>query len=170
MGMIKRTFTYMDKTMLVQLYKVFVRPHLEYCQQACSPYLMKGQTKLEQVQRRATKLVKSLEELPYEQRLKELNLYSLQDRRTRGDLILMYRIMTKDIGITSTDIFKLKTSVTRGHSLAVQYRKINTLDIRQNFFTERVIKPWNNLPQEIVSSPNIKMFKKSYDKWRGLVV
>ena len=74
LGMIKRTFTFMDKTMLVQLYKVFVRPHLEYCQQACSPYLIKDQQKLEQVQRRATKLVKSLEDVSYEQRLKILNL------------------------------------------------------------------------------------------------
>ena len=156
--------------MLVQLYKVFVRPHLEYCQQACSPHLIKDQNKLEQIQRRATKLVKSLKELSYEQRLKELNLYSLEDRRIRGELIIMYRIMNKDIGIAYTDLFKLKESKCRGHTLSVQYGKTSNLDIRHNSFTQRVIKPWNNLPQRIISSPNIKLFKKSYDKWRGLVV
>ena len=83
---------------------------------------------------------------------------------------MMYRIMTNDIGIPSTDLFKLKESKCRGHTHAVQYRKISRLDIRHNFFTERVIKPWNNLPQSIISSPNVKTFKKNYDRWRGIVV
>ena len=58
--MIRRTFSYLDEKILAQLFKVFIRPHLEYCQQVWAPHLVKDIETLEAVQRRATKLVKSL--------------------------------------------------------------------------------------------------------------
>ena len=170
LGMTKRTFSFLDKEMLVLLYKVFVRPHLEYNQQACSPYLIKDITLLEGVQRRATKLIKSLAEMPYEERLKELNLYSLQERRMRRDQILMFRIMTGDVKINKSKLFTpMKISSTRGNSMKVNTGKICHLNLRQQFFTERVIVPWNSLPEHVVKSTNVEQFKTNYDKWHGLV-
>ena len=67
---------------LVTLFKVFVRPHLQYCIQACTPTLRRDIETLEKVQRRATKLVPSLRNLPYEDRLRRLNLPTLQDLET----------------------------------------------------------------------------------------
>ena len=171
LGMIRRTFSYMDKEMFLQLYKVYVRPHLEYCQQACSPYMAKDINLIEGVQHRATKLVKSIEDLSYEERLKHLKLYSLEDRRLRGDLILMYRIMNGDVNIDSSKLFTVKApNMARGHAMKVHLKKISNSDIRHNFFTERVIVPWNTLPQHIVESKTVREFKNSYDKWSGLIV
>ena len=70
LGMIRRNITYKDKSLIVPLYKAIVRPHLEYCIQAWSPYLRKYIYMLEKIQRRATKLIPGLRDLRYEERLK----------------------------------------------------------------------------------------------------
>ena len=90
---IKRTFNHIDAESFAILYKAYIRPHLEYCVQAWCPYLKKDIKTLEKVQRRATKLVPKLRKQPYNQRLKALNLYPLEVRRIRGDLIETFKIM-----------------------------------------------------------------------------
>ena len=88
-----------------------------------APYLNKDIDALENVQRRATKLVPSLADMSYEDRLKELNLYSLLERRQRGDIILMYRILTGDLNIDRSMLFSLESSSTRGHRLKVRVNR-----------------------------------------------
>ena len=170
LGMIKRTFSFMNKDMLVQLIKTFIRPHLEYGQQASSPYLKKDIKQLEDVQRRATKLLHHIEHLSYDERLKYLNLYSIEDRLKRGDMIFMYRLMTNDVNIDKRKLFIVKETKTRGHHLKVYFGPTSRLDIRHKFFSQRVIEPWNKLPANIVNSKTVDMFKINYDKWYGLVV
>ena len=92
-GIIKRTFSYLDKDTFLKLYKAFVRPHLEYANVIWNPYLKRQSEKIEQVQRRATRLLKECKEMSYEERLGYLNLHSLKGRRVRGDLIQVYKIM-----------------------------------------------------------------------------
>ena len=90
---IKHTFTYLDSKSLSILYKTYIRPHLEYCVQAWSSYLHKDVDKLESVQRSVTKIMLNFKNLPYHQRLAELGLTTLQERRVRGDLIEVYQIV-----------------------------------------------------------------------------
>lgn len=84
-GVIKRSFTYMTERIFLLLYKALVRPHLEYAQPIWKPYLRRQINTLESVQRRATKVVPALKDLPYPQRLQQLRLPTLAFRRLRGD-------------------------------------------------------------------------------------
>ena len=91
--MLKRTFINWNVDTLKTLYTSFVRPHLEYASAAWSPYCKQDIKILENVQRRATKLVPSIRNLTYEQRLKSLNLTTLENRRIRGDLIQQFKFI-----------------------------------------------------------------------------
>jgi len=94
LGMIKRHLKVIDKEDFKLLYKTYIRPHLEYCVQAWSPHLKKDIECLERIQHRATKMVRGLKRKPYDERLKILGMYTLQQRRIRGDLIETYKILT----------------------------------------------------------------------------
>ena len=106
LGMIRRNITYKEKSLIVPLYKAIVRPHLEYCIQAWSPYLRKDIDMLEKIQRRATKLIPGLRDLRYEERLKECGLTKLETRRLRGDQIEVFKISNGYENIDSNIFFR----------------------------------------------------------------
>ena len=85
--MINRTITYKERGILVSLYKTLVRPHLEYCMSAWSPHYAKDKELLEKVQRRFTRMFTELKDKDYHERLRHLNLWTLEERRNRQDLI-----------------------------------------------------------------------------------
>ena len=93
LGMIKRTFSVRDENIILPLFKSLVRPHLEYGVRAWRPNYRKDINLLEGVQRRATKLISSLKDKAYENRLSYLKLKTLETRRLRGDLIEVYKIL-----------------------------------------------------------------------------
>ena len=99
LGFINRNVSYKSKNVIRQLYNSYVRPHIEYCVQAWRPHLRHDINMLESVQRRATKLIPSLKNMPYEDRLEELNMFSVEYRFLRGDMIEIYKILTGKSGI-----------------------------------------------------------------------
>ena len=129
MGLIRQTYDHLDKDSFLLLYKALVRPHLEYANQVWAPHLKKNITGIENVQRRATKLIPGFKDMFYEERLKHLKLPTLAYRRTRGDMIEMFKILTGKYDSHVTNFIQLNTNNTKGHQYKVN--KINArLDVR----------------------------------------
>ncbi len=170
LAMIRRTFVHLDRKMLVQLYTSLVRPLLEYGNVIWSPHLQNHIKQLEGVQHRATKMLSSLANLPYEERLRELDLPSLAYRRMRGDAIEMYKYCHGDYNVHKKP-FNLYSevqsqSVTRDHGFKVKKEK-NSSAIRSRFFGNRVANIWNALPADIVNATSLDAFKNRIDKhWK----
>ena len=167
LGMIRRTFDTrtIDEKSFILLYNTYVRPHLEYCVQAWSPYLKKDIECLEKVQRRATKMIYGFSKLTYEERLKRLKLFTLEQRRMRGDLIEAYKIITGKEKIDSKRLFQLAdTTYLRGNGLKM-FKKPVRLELRKNYFSMRVIDSWNKLPDSVVMAESVEGFKNRLDNW-----
>ena len=163
-GLIRISFENIDENMFTNLYNTLIRPLIEYCVQAWSPYTQKDIILLENVQRRATKLVGKLRNKEYEERLKDLKLTKLQDRRIRGDMILTYRLLNGEEGINYEKFFKLSREHynLRYHSMKLE-KTFEHLNVRRNFFSKRIIDKWNSLTELEVSALSTSAFKRRYD-------
>ena len=168
LGLVRKTFTLLDETTIPRLFTALVRPHLEYGNVIWHPIYRKDQLEVEKVQRRATKLIPSISDLPYENRLKILKMPSLYFRRRRGDMIQTFKIMKNIDRLNPLDIFTFPpNNNTRGHSLKM-FKNRSRLGVRKNAFSQRIVEDWNSLPENIIACETINSFKTNLDKfWIG---
>ena len=164
-GILRRTFSYLNKDTFLKLYKALVRPHLEYANVIWYPKYKYQSVSIERVQRRATKLLPETQGMTYEQRLRYLQLPSLKYRRLRGDMIQMFKIMNGIDDLDKQHFFessKYDRTRNSGDKIFIQHSKTNT---RKFSFSRRVAPLWNTkLTPKTKLSTNLNTFKTLLDR------
>ena len=159
---ILRCFATRDNDLFVRAFMVYVRPILEYNSVVWSPSLIRDIDQIEKVQRRFTKRLFGMRHLTYEARLQQLCLTRLELRRLHLDLLFCYRIVFGLVSVKCEDFFEFASVMTtRGHAYKL-YKPRCTSAVRYNFFTERVIDVWNNLPLT-VNFASLMTFRRSIE-------
>ena len=157
----------------MSLYATYVRPHLEYAVQAWCPWTIGDKEVLEKVQRRAVGMVTNVKGKSYEEKLADMGMSTLEERRKRGDLIQMFRIMTGKDKVDLSTWFTpaearegaLSTRLVTG-CLNVEKMR-GKKEVRNNFWSVRVIDTWNSLPDSVKTSPDVNTFKNSIDNLKS---
>ena len=167
LGQINRSFSCKTKDIMSQIYKVFVRPHLEYAVTAWSPWLKKDIEVLEKIQHRATRRMSDVQG-SYPERLTQLELTTLEERRMRGDAIEVFKYLRGFIDVDKETLFTTNAPAlpkTRHQNtfMPLIVPRAN-LDLRQNFFSLRGAKLWNGLPSAIRECKTVNSFKNAYDR------
>ena len=165
LGFISRTVTNRTSEVILRLYLALVRPHLDYAVQFWSPYYRMDIDRLESIQRRMTKMINGIRHLEYKDRLKRLQLHSLERRRLRGDLIEVFKWIK---GINKGDISKVLIvsgpGITRTNGFKLEKFRFRK-EIGKNWFTNRVVDEWNRLSRHVVSANTIDCFKNRLDRF-----
>ena len=163
LAVIRRSFALIDEFTLPLLFKSLVRPHLEYGNLVWGPFNREDQKLVERVQRRATRMVANIRHMPYEKRLQRLRLPSLYYRRRRGDMVFMYQLFHGGLDANPEVYFTLaENRLTRGHPYKVlKQRAVGR--VRRSAFSIRSVNDWNALPESVVCSASVNIFKASLD-------
>ena len=157
---------------------MYVRCHLETAVQAWNPWTMQDIENIESVQKRALRNCHGLQSSSYDERLVEVGLTTLTDRRCRGDMLQTFKILNRIDDVDYHTWFKKVEEQHQSTRQAVVVADDGSssgtenlvkpkakLDLRKNFFSCRVVDPWNNLPNTVRKSGSVDEFKKNYDNF-----
>ena len=159
-GWMARNLTSRDET-IISIYKVLIRPMLEYASTIWSPSRVGIMNSLERVQRKVTKLVVRLRSLSYSDRLRELHLPTLEWRRNYLDLLKVFQILHGNVQYRK-DLFSLCSEVSssnlRKHRLSI-YKNACHTDVYKHHFVNRTVDHWNSLPNWLLDLTSFDLFK-----------
>ena len=166
---ITRNLINREKSVMLPVYKTLIRPQLEYCVQLWNPAPEHGNwsliLKIEGVQRRFTRMIDGVGLLPYSERLEILKLTTLIERRTRGDLIEVFKARSGFSDMSGVFNFGRSgwnlVSSMNNYSISAKFRRL-----KRNFISERVVSYWNKLSSDVKSSQSVDIFKIKLEQFK----
>jgi len=170
LNQIVRAFHYRDRNIFVKLYRQYVMPHLEFAGPAWAPWTRADIEVLEKVQRKAVGMVSGLNARSYEERLKELGMCTLEERRHQQDMIQTFKIIRGFDYVDSSYWFVMAKDREQVTRLTAGPLNINPqrsrLEIRRHYFSRRVTDSWNKIPARLKQARTIDAFKTGYLRYR----
>jgi len=164
-GLMLRTFHSRNSNVILPMYKTIIRPVVEYATAVWNPCLLKDIAEVERVQRKVTKCIRGFSHLSYPERLRQLNLPTLQTRRQYFDMLECYKIVHGLVRSECHEVLALSENRTRGyHCKLTTLLPTARLNVRTHYFTERVLSKWNALPADVVQQSTYSQFKCSLRK------
>ena len=161
-ALIRKTFISRNVDLMLQAFRVYVLPILDYCSQVYSPHKLSDIRLLERIQRKFTKRILQ-GNLSYNERLRHFGLESLEMRRLKNDILLAYKIIHNQIPVLS-HLFQSRnqsktTRTTETFNLVIPKFKV---DSKKYFFVNRVSKVLNSFPvnRTLMDRYNLKLFKQ----------
>ena len=160
-----------NKDVLLTLFNSLIRSRLEYCSQVWDPYQIKHIDAIEQVQRSFTRKIEFMGDLSYWDRLKKLNIMSLQRRREKNTLIFVWKIKNDHVPNEINLQFlynqrKLKSQVVLKPMPKIRGKILSTYE---NSFVIKAGKLWNKLPATLTEIPELNLFRSKLDKYLSLI-
>ena len=174
LSQVSRAFHFRDRHIFLRLYIQYIRPHLEFAAAAWSPWHESDKDLLEKVQRRAISMISGLQGKSYEEKLKELGITTLEERRHQSDMVQTYKILHGHDKVKSDTLFvraDQSNVQTRNATGPMNLRhQAARLEVRRNFFSQRVVENWNKVPTNIKVACTVNSFKRGYKKHRAELV
>ena len=167
LAQLTRAFHYRDRNVFMRLYTQYVRPHLEFSAPAWSPWTEHDIECLEKVQKRAVNMVSGLKGNSYEDKLVELDMVTLKERRHQMDMLQAYKIVKGKDRVSKDTWFSMASEnvnrVTRSAADPLSMRiPAPRLEVRRNFFSQRVPALWNKVPAQIREAETPRAFSGAY--------
>ncbi|KFV48635.1 hypothetical protein N341_08047, partial [Tyto alba] len=163
LGCIKRIVASKSREVIL-LYSALMRPHLQRWVQLWGPQHKKDMDILERVQRRARKMIRRLENFPYEDRLRQLELFSLEKRSLQGDLVAVFQYIKGAYRKDGEGLFIRECNDRiRGNGFKLKEGRFR-VEIRKKFFTVRAVRHWHRLQRKAVPAPSLEMVKARLDR------
>ena len=156
-----RAFKCRNRQFVLSFFTTYIRPLVENSSTVWNPHLLKDINLLESIQRKFTKRIPGLRSLEYEERLNVLHLDTLECRRLQNDLVMCFKMLHGYVDCDYHDFFELSADGLQRHRHNQRLKVPKTrLDCRKYSFPCRVVSSFNSLPQEVIDSSSVSMFKK----------
>ena len=167
MGDLLRSTVCRSKKFMVHLFVSHIRPFLDYCSTVWNVGYLGDVRRLESIQRRWTREVTGMSEMAYENRLRELGLFSVAGRMLRADLVKIWKLVRQGGHESLRELFQASHLVgARGHSLRLAMPRCRSEVMRRTLMARRV-QTWNALDAAVVEANSLECFKKRLDGAMG---